>query len=96
MCILEAWVILSLLHGAALALAIEVVLLVQHQLARRYVLDTLVNVADCQLVTLCYRSAWHYELFPPAKDRNTVRPAAVIYQVGGPVEARARPQELRI
>ena len=94
--ILEARIILPLLHGATLALAIEVVLLVQHQLTRRYILDTLVNVADCQLVTLSYRSAWHYELLPPAEDRDTVRPATVINQVGGPVEARARSQELRI
>ena len=90
---LEARIVFSLLLHTARALTVKLVLLSQHELTRWYIFNTLVDVADCQFIALSNRSARDYEQFSPTKYSDTIRSAAMIYQIGRPVEASSRPQK---
>ena len=83
------FIVVTLLMLAPGAVAPKIVLLLQRKLASRHVLHALVNVRNCQLVAFLDGSARYYEHSAASKNGYTIRPTAMIDQVGWPIESSA-------
>ena len=88
----EASIIVTLLLLASGTFTIEVVLLLKGELASWDVLDPLIYVRDCQLFSFRDAPAGYNEHPTATEDCDTIGPAAVIDEIGGPVKPSARTQ----
>jgi len=87
------FIVVSLLLGASDAPTIEIVLLLECELARGHILHTLIDVANGDFFACGDRTRRHDKHAAPAEHSYSVRPTAMIDQVCWPVQSSACTEE---